>query len=113
MYYWKSEISFRFALLEIHRISTIFTIHWFSNVIYNTANEDIYNHFAKLSCAVRMLSCLQTYLEKVTTAELLLRNFVENFGDLYGTEKISYNVHNLLHISDLKYKYNINYIKCR
>lgn len=69
-------------------------------VLYKLVNNDIYNHFVTLHCAIRMLCCPNTYLANIKNAEKLLKNFVENVGILYGRNKISYNVHNLLHITD-------------
>lgn len=69
-------------------------------VLYETVNSDLYNHFLTLCTAVRMISCNKTYVSKVDLSEKLLKNFVENFGPLYGHNKISFNVHNLLHVCD-------------
>lgn len=39
------------------------------------------------------------------TAEILLAAFVENFGNFYRVEQVSYNIHNLLHLADCVRKY--------
>lgn len=69
-------------------------------VLKDFINIELYTTFLTLHCAVRMLSDPKTHLDNVDLSEILLENFVENFGVLYGKDKVSYNVHNLLHISD-------------
>lgn len=68
-------------------------------VLHNTVNKDIYNHFLTLCTAIRMISCIKMCVTKVDLSEKLLKNFVENFGALYGTDKISFNVHSVLHVA--------------
>lgn len=69
-------------------------------VLCKSVNTELYNHFLLLHCAVRMLSCPRTHKQNVGVAEKLLKKFVEDFGILYGNDKISFNVHNVLHICD-------------
>lgn len=68
--------------------------------ISNIVSLDLLNHFTTFHCAVRILSCPKLCITKIEMAEQLLDNFVARFGILFGSNKISYNVHNLLHICD-------------
>ncbi|XP_067204058.1 uncharacterized protein [Linepithema humile] len=58
-----------------------------------------YNHFVTLSIAVRILADPQLCISFNDYANSLLIWFVSNFGNIYGDEYLSYNVHNLLHIA--------------
>lgn len=62
--------------------------------------ESYYNHFLLLCCAVRVLSNRKTFISKNSTANAMLRQYVLDFGKLYGEYLISYNVHNLIHLAD-------------
>lgn len=66
----------------------------------DNVNDDIFYHFLTLHCAYRILSCPDLSVSQIDTAQILLNNFVENFAFVYGSDQISYNVHNMLHISD-------------
>lgn len=61
--------------------------------------DPLYIHFLVLHVAVRMLSAA-TYARHVAYSEKLLKFFVKKFGELYGVNKVSYNVHNLVHLID-------------
>ncbi|CAG9763555.1 unnamed protein product [Ceutorhynchus assimilis] len=61
-------------------------------------STDQYVHFLSLHAALTMLSTAD--LSKAEYAEELLKWFVESFSDLYGSEYISHNIHNLLHLAD-------------
>lgn len=86
-------------------------------------SDSVYNHFLALNYAARILVCeeLQGLLDY---ADELLRYFASTFGQLYGVESLSYNVHNLLHlcgdvkvfgppdgISSFRYESKLNDIK--
>jgi len=61
--------------------------------------NDIYNNFLTLHVAMTIVSCsnlCQGYF--LNFAEALFNNFVTSFQVLYGTEYLSHNVHNLLHL---------------
>lgn len=59
-----------------------------------------YNHFLSLSIAIRILTDEQLCVSFNTYAKSLLLYFVSNYGNIYGNEYISHNVHNLLHLCD-------------
>lgn len=65
-----------------------------------------YNHFLSLTCVIRILSSgkLLTYIDY---AHALLVYFVSEFGNFYGAEQVSYNVHGLLHLCDEVKQYGV------
>ena len=62
--------------------------------------EDLFNHFLTLHLAVRLLCSVSLVKLHTENARNLLRNFVSNCQILYGQSFMSYNVHNLIHLSD-------------
>jgi hypothetical protein len=76
-------------------------IHYTGIVLLKEKIDDnLYYHFLLLHCAYRLLSHPETCQSNVSSAQTLLEEFVTNFVPLYGAKKVSYNVHNLLHLSD-------------
>lgn len=69
-------------------------------VLKSILRKDFYNHFLALSVAVRILADSKLYLVMNDYARSLLRWFVSHYGELYGREYITYNVHNLVHLAD-------------
>lgn len=59
-----------------------------------------YSHFVCLSVAIRMLTDSQLCYKANAYANSLLLWFVTNFGNVYGDEYLSYNVHNLIHLAN-------------
>jgi len=53
-----------------------------------------------LSIAIRILASEKFHNKWNSYAKQLLNYFVTNFAKLYGPEHLSYNVHNLTHLSD-------------
>lgn len=68
-------------------------------VMKDVLPDAYYQHFITLHCAIRILadSCLFIKLNEI--ANDMLYDYVRKFSNLYGRQFISYNVHNLLHIS--------------
>ncbi|KYN22279.1 hypothetical protein ALC57_05315 [Trachymyrmex cornetzi] len=58
-----------------------------------------YDHFLCLSVAIRILIDPQLCVTSNDYANLLLLYFVSNYGNIYGEEYLSYNVHNLIHLT--------------
>lgn len=69
-------------------------------VLKDSVNSEIYEHFLTLHAAIRMMACPKTCRANVHVSQNLLQNFVDNFATLYGADKLSFNIHNLLHICD-------------
>lgn len=69
-------------------------------VFHGIISERAYKHFLLLHVA---LYCLTSWKLAATHCEYagdLLKNFVEEFSDMYGPEGLVYNVHNLVHLAD-------------
>jgi len=67
----------------------------------------VYNNFMLLSVGMFLLlnknfACKAEYVDY---AEELLQLFVKHFADLYGTNMLVYNVHNIIHLADDARKY--------
>jgi len=58
-----------------------------------------YKHFLCLHITLRIL-CLSECIRLNAYAKSLIRYFIEKYKTIYGTENITYNVHNLLHLCD-------------
>lgn len=69
-------------------------------VLKNILHDNLYQHFMWFSIAIRILVDPARYVSFNPIANTLLRKFVETFGDLYDISFISYNVHNLIHLSE-------------
>lgn len=61
--------------------------------------EAVYNNFILLSSAVRILCDEKLCVTHNIVSTELLKDFVITFKEIYGSSYVSYNVHNLLHIS--------------
>ncbi|KYM96522.1 hypothetical protein ALC62_12823 [Cyphomyrmex costatus] len=59
-----------------------------------------YNHFLSLSIAIRILTDPKLCITFNEYANSLLMWFVSNYGDIYGDEYLSFNVHNLIHLAN-------------
>lgn len=67
--------------------------------LYNNVHEDIFYEFLTLHCAYRLLSNPRHVHTNIKQANDLLKLFVENFSTVFGTNSVSFNVHNLLHLA--------------
>ncbi|EEC17155.1 conserved hypothetical protein, partial [Ixodes scapularis] len=71
-------------------------------VLSSVLDKKYFQHFLLLHVSLRLLvgakTCAQSQLRSYAGA--LLKRFVRFFGDLYGDEQYSYNVHGLLHLVD-------------
>ena len=61
---------------------------------------EMYNNFILLFVAVTLLLSPSLCAEYADYSHDLLVLFVNHFGDLYGRDKITYNVHGLVHLRD-------------
>nr|XP_023013056.1 uncharacterized protein LOC111503073 isoform X1 [Leptinotarsa decemlineata] len=72
-------------------------------VLQPVLDQDKYVHFITLHVALSFLSNSK-FANHYEYAESLLKYFVETFMTLYGSENVSHNIHNLLHLcDDVKY----------
>ncbi|KAI9554939.1 hypothetical protein GHT06_020219 [Daphnia sinensis] len=62
----------------------------------------VYNHFLLLHVAIRILSCESSVQsqENIEYANVLLVNFINQSPAIYGDKFITYNVHNICHLSE-------------
>lgn len=60
----------------------------------------LYNHFLCLSVAIRILIDPQLCVMFNAYANFLLLWFVSHFGNIYGDQYLSYNIHNLFHLAN-------------
>ncbi|KAF5281933.1 hypothetical protein FQR65_LT14459 [Abscondita terminalis] len=70
-------------------------------ILEGVLSEQQYAHFRLLHVAIRLLChpILSQNQIHLKNAEKLLRSFVEYFGIFYGENSITYNVHNLIHLT--------------
>lgn len=68
-------------------------------ILRSILNIDMYKHFLYLSCAIRILATPHLCIDLNDFANELLIDFVKKYGHLYGPDFVTYNVHNLLHLS--------------
>ncbi|XP_040172692.1 uncharacterized protein LOC120905723 [Anopheles arabiensis] len=66
-------------------------------VLKEVLSKEQYEHFMLYYCAIRLFSS-ECYREHWPAAHILLVQFVEQYGTLYGEHRITSNVHNLLHV---------------
>ncbi|KAJ8978092.1 hypothetical protein NQ317_018958 [Molorchus minor] len=62
-------------------------------------SNERYINFLTLHISITILSC-KKHFKDLTYSSDLLKYFVKTFKILYGSEHISHNVHNLLHLTD-------------
>lgn len=71
----------------------------------NILPSEKYEHFLLLHVGILILCDRNLHLTQKTLAEKLLREFVEQFSEIYGNDHIVYNVHNLIHLASDVEKY--------
>jgi len=91
-------------------------------VLKNVISEPCYTHFICLHVCFRILLTPNIDINLINFTEQLLKYFVNKFGEIYGKQFISHNIHGLLHITDDYRKYGTldncscfpfeNYLKC-
>lgn len=68
-------------------------------VLKQSLREQEYNHFLKLFCAV-ILCSNDKYCKNLNIAKDLFDEYIEEYMELYGIDKITSNIHNLSHVVD-------------
>lgn len=63
-------------------------------------SEDYYNHFLSLSIAIRILADPERCLVLNDFAHSLITWFISQYGNMFGLEYLSHNVHNLEHLAN-------------
>lgn len=67
---------------------------------------EAFNHFLLLHSAITILTS-KSLVQYANVAKLLLQQFVDRFGEIYGNERYTYNIHSLIHIVDDVQKYGV------
>lgn len=77
-------------------------------VLKDSVPNGVYEHFLHLACACRLISTVNARAN-ADVADTLLERYVRNFPAIYGEDRSSSNVHNLLHICEYVRRYgNVN-----
>lgn len=80
-------------------------------VLQNVLLASVYNNFMLLSVAIFILASPSLSADLHDFAHTLLASFVTHFGELYGPEFVTYNVHGLTHLSgDVRIHGNLDLI---
>ncbi|XP_017465521.1 PREDICTED: uncharacterized protein LOC108358598 isoform X1 [Rhagoletis zephyria] len=69
-------------------------------VLKDELPNDIYYEFLLLHCVCRLLFCPKNYITNIEVGRDILILFVNNFAAVFGDNRVSYNVHGFLHISE-------------
>lgn len=69
-------------------------------ILHNMLSESVCSNFKLLSVAIFILSSPTLCIGLNDVAHSLLMSFVKHFSELYGSEFVSYNVHELTHVSE-------------
>ena len=85
---WKATV-LRFFLLYVGPI-----------VLRGQIPDVHFYHFNILNCAIRILCHTTQYRDFNEDAKEMLYKFVKDFKEIYGERYITFNVHNLIHISE-------------
>lgn len=67
-------------------------------LLYNTIQNNYYNHFLLFHCAVFILNSKYLISQYLDVAHKMLVSYVSLSSVMYGNDFVVYNVHNLLHI---------------
>ena len=105
----KSFVPYEFArkprpLKEVNRWKATefrqFLLYTEPVVLTDEIPKTIYQNFLLLSCGILILLDKNMCKIKNKLAKDLLRNFVQHFYELYESNMVVYNVHNLIHLVD-------------
>ncbi|XP_012524204.2 uncharacterized protein LOC105829709 [Monomorium pharaonis] len=69
-------------------------------VLRKIVRQDVYEHFLKLSVAIRILAMHGINVDQNRYAKSLLEAYFIDFIKLYGENNVTYNTHGLLHLAD-------------
>lgn len=82
----------------------LFALYTSVVILRDSVSSEVYDHFLHLVCGYRLI-CTKDAQLNADTADTLFERFVENYPYIYGENRISYNVHNLLHICECVKRY--------
>ncbi|KAE9529672.1 hypothetical protein AGLY_011768 [Aphis glycines] len=75
-----------------------FILYYGHIVLKGKLQKRFYQHFLLLFSAIRLLVNPETCILYNEKARILLEKFISDYAILYGSEFITYNVHNLIHL---------------
>ncbi|XP_036146914.1 uncharacterized protein LOC118646990 [Monomorium pharaonis] len=105
----RAHIPFEFArkprsLDELDRMKATehreFALYTGGVVLRKIVRQGVYEHFLKLSVAIRILATPGIDMEQNRYAKRLLEEYFTDFLKLYGENNATYNTHGLLHLAD-------------
>lgn len=76
-----------------------FLLYFSFIILMDVLTDKPYHHFLCFFCAVTICSS-HHYFQFLPVAHAMLVQFVENYGNYYGREYMTSNVHNLIHLVD-------------
>nr|CAI5856859.1 unnamed protein product [Callosobruchus analis] len=92
------------SLLAIERWKAtefrLFLLYTGPVVLKSVISGKVYNHFLSLVVSIRLLCEKNQNISNVNYAQQLLVYFVQKFPYIFGTEYVTYNVHNLIHLAE-------------
>ncbi len=68
-------------------------------VLKGVLDDEKYEHFMYFHAAIRILCSPSLTTEQIQYADTLLQYFVDQFGTIYGSYQLSYNLHSLIHLA--------------
>ncbi|KAJ8671779.1 hypothetical protein QAD02_003038 [Eretmocerus hayati] len=80
--------------------SRFFPLYASINIMPHFMPKKYSRHFLKLTCAIRILCDPKLYRTHNEKADELLISFLEDFRKLYGSHRLVYNFHMLLHLAE-------------
>lgn len=83
-----------------------FTLYLGPIVLKDIIPDNIYKHYLLLFCALTICNC-QRYIDGgyLPLADAMIREYLEQYINIYGKDSININVHNLCHLVDEVKKY--------
>lgn len=92
------------ALDELDRMKATeyreFLLYTGTIILRKIVRPNVYDHFLKLSMAIRLLATPGIDIEQNRYANSLLKEYFAEFLQLYGVHNATYNTHGLLHLAD-------------
>jgi len=68
-------------------------------ILKGRIKKNVYQHFMKLHCAIKILVTPNICIEYNNVAQQLIIEFVNDYANYYGRHFMTYNVHKLIHLS--------------
>lgn len=77
-----------------------FLLYTLPIITINILHEDIYNHFLKFHCAIRIMCSTKLCVPFIDVAKNLIKSFIEEYDEIYDDHQYSFNVHSLIHLCE-------------